>query len=222
MIIYGSTISPFVRKVVAVAHEKGVAVEVRNAGMGRGGAEFEEASPFGKMPALRDPGADGGRDFTISDSSAIAHYLEAKHPEPALIPADPIGRARAIWWDEFADTILAGVGTKLFFNRFVGPKVLRTGGDAAVADAAERDELPRVLAYLERTVPESGFLVGDRLSLADIAVAAPFVNLSWVGATVDGARYPRTAAYLDGILARPSLAEPAARDGQIVERLMAS
>lgn len=222
MIIYGSTISPFVRKAAAFAREKGVEVELRPAGMGRGGPDFEEASPFRKMPALRDPGADGGRDFVISDSTAIVHYIDAKHPEPNLIPADPIGRARAIWFEEFGDTVVCATGTKMFFNRFVGPKVLKNGGDGGVADAAERDELPPILDYLERTVPESGFLVEDRLTLADIAVASPFANLSWIGVAVDATRYPRAVSYLDAILARPSFADLVARDGETVRRLMSA
>ena len=52
--------------------------------------------------------------------------------------------------------------------------------DAAVA--AERDELPPILDYLESVVPEGeGYLVGDRLTLADISVASPFVNLLHLG-----------------------------------------
>ncbi|PAX07683.1 glutathione S-transferase family protein [Sphingomonas lenta] len=222
MIIYGSTISPFVRKAVVFAREKGVEVELRPGGMGRGGDEFEEASPFRKMPALRDPGADGGRDFTISDSTAIVQYLEAKHPEPNLIPTDAIGRARAIWYEEFGDTIVMAVGGKLFGNRFVRPKLLKVEGDLAAADAAERDELPPILDYLERCVPDSGFLVEDRLTLADIAVASPFVNYGWVGVAVDGTRYPRTVSYLDNILARPSFADLVAKDGAVVQRLSAA
>ena len=221
MIIYGSTISPFVRKVVAFAAEKGVGVELRPAGMGRGGADFEEASPFGKMPAMRDLGVDGGRDFTLADSSAIVHYIDAKHPEPALIPADPVGRARAVWWDEFADTIVAATGGKVFGNRFVRPKLMGAEGDHAAADAAERDELPPILRYLERTIPDSGFLLEDRLTLADVAVASPFVNYWWVGAPVDATRYPRAVAYLDAILARPSFAEQVARDGEWVRKRLA-
>ena len=222
MIVYGSTISPFVRKVVAFARLKGLDPEVRAAGMGRGGPDFDEASPFAKMPALRDPGADGGRDFVISDSSAIVHYLEAKHPEPNLIPVAPIARARAVWFDEFGDTLVMGCGAKIFFNRFVGPKVLKAGGDPAIADAAERDELPRLLDYLERVIPKSGYLVEDRLTLADLAVAAPFANTAWVGVAIDGTRYPRTVAYLDAILAQPCFADLVARDGEIVRKLMAA
>ena len=206
MIVYGSTFSPFVRKVMAFVAEKGLSVDLKPAGMGGGGPEFEEASPFRKMPGFRDPGADGGRDFTISDSTAIITYLEARHPEPNLIPTDPIARARTIWYEEFADTVFHKPNGAIFFNRFVLPRVMKREGDEAAAIAAERDELPPLLDYLEQVAPPSGFLIEDRITLADIAVASPFVNLHHVGVEVDGTRWPRATAYLDAILARPSFA----------------
>ena len=85
MIIYGSSLSPFVRKVLAFAGEKGIELELQPTGWcpDQPSAEYLAASPFRKMPALRDG------DYTLADSSAIVHYLEAKNPEPALIPADP-------------------------------------------------------------------------------------------------------------------------------------
>lgn len=204
MILYGASLSPFVRKVLAYAAEKGIALELKPGGMGQGGAEFEEASPFRKMPALRDPGSEGEGDFTICDSSAIITYLEAKYPEPNLIPLEPRARARAIWYDEFGDTIVMGCGVKMFFNRVVSPRFLGRPGDLSAADAAERDELPPILDYLERTIPDSGFLVEDRLTLADLAVASPFANLGHIDVRPDPVRHPRTTAYLEAILSRPS------------------
>ena len=65
MIIYGSSMSPFVRKSLAFAAEKGIAVESVPAGMGGGPADFKSASPFGKIPALKDG------DFLLADSTAI-------------------------------------------------------------------------------------------------------------------------------------------------------
>lgn len=212
MIVYGSSLSPFVRKVMAFAAEKGIALELKPGGMGRGGPEFEECSPFRKMPGFRDPEAD----FAISDSTAIVTYLEAKQPEPNLIPAEAKARARTIWFDEFADTIVQAMGGKLFFNRFVSPKVLKQPGDEDVAATAERDELPPILDYLERVVPASGFLVEDRLTLADISVASPFVNLDHVGVAIDGTRWPRATAYLDAILARESFAPLVEAERQMV------
>lgn len=206
MIVYGASMSPYVRKVMAFASEKGLTPTLEQTGLGRYTPDFLEASPFKKMPGFRDPGADGGKDFCISDSTAIITYLEAKHPTPNLIPTDPVARARTIWFDEFADTILTACGGKIFFNRFVAPKMLKRDGDEAVAAGAETNELPPLLDYLEGIVPDSGFLVEDRITLADIAVASPFVNLAHVDIVIDPARFPKAAAYVAAILARPSFA----------------
>lgn len=219
MIVYGSTISPFVRKVVAFAAEKGIAFELsRSAGMGRGGPDFFEASPFRKMPALRDPGADNGRDFVISDSTAIVAYLEAKHPEPNLIPRDPIPHARAIWFEEFGDTIVMAAGGKMFFNRMVLPRFMKREGDLATADAAEANELPPIMDYLEGIAPDpGGFLIEDRLTLADLAVASPFANFRYID--LDLTRWPRAMAWVDSILARPSFAGVVEGDRQFIAAL---
>ena len=219
MIVYGSTLSPFVRKVMAFIAEKGLQAELKPGGMGRGGLDFEEASPFRKMPGFRDPGADGGRDFTISDSTAIVTYLEAKHPGPNLIPTEPVARARTIWFEEFADTIIQKAGGAIFFNRFVAPKVLKQPADEAAALAAERNEIPPLLDYIERVAPDSGFLVEDRITLADISVASPFVNCRHVGVDLDGTRWPRATAYLDAILARPSFSGMIAEEQRVVAAL---
>lgn len=197
MKLYGSTLSPFVRKVMAYAAEKGLALELEPAGMGRGGPDFLRASPFRKMPGF----CDG--DFAISDSTAIITYLEAKYPEPALIPEAPEARARTIWFEEFGDTIVAKAGGAMFFNRVVSPLFLKQPGDTA-ADKVETEDLPPILDYLDGVVPDSGFLVEDRLTLADIAVASPFVNYRHLGVTIDPAKHARAAGYIDAILARPS------------------
>jgi glutathione S-transferase len=213
MILYGSSLSPFVRKVLAFAGEKGIDLDVQPTGLPNPGPEFLEASPFRKMPALRDG------DYTLADSSAIVHYLEAKHPEPALIPADPKLRGKTIWYDEFADTILVSCGAKIFFNRIVAPRFLGREGDLAAAEQAELNDLPPILDYVESIAPADGeYLVGDALTLADIAVAGPFANFRHTGTKVDPERYPRTVAYVDRILARPSFAHWVERETAFLAR----
>ena len=215
MILYGSTISPFVRKVAAYAAEKGIELELKPVGIGDPDPAFRAASPFAKMPAL----VDG--DYGLADSSAIIHYLEAKYPDPPLIPADPQMRGRVIWFDEWADTMLFGCGGKMFFNRIVAPRFLGREGDLVVADAAERDELPPLLDYLEGVIPDSGFLVGDRLTLADISVASPFANFGHLKLAIDADRYPKVAAFTGAILARPSFAPLVEREAAFLERVPA-
>jgi glutathione S-transferase len=212
MIVYGSSMSPFVRKVLAFAAEKGVEVESKPLGLGSNDPDFLAASPFGKIPAFSDG------DFKVSDSSAIIHYLEAKFPDPELIPSEPRARARTIWYDEFGDTLLAACGGKMFFNRIVAPKFLQREGDLELADKAQCEELPPLLDYLEKVIPESGYLVEDRLTLADLAVASPFANLRHLAVDIDAAGRPRLAAYVERLLARPSFSNYVSRETAFLAR----
>ena len=200
MIVYGSSMSLFVRKTLAFAAEKGLEVELQQAGFGGGPPEFKLASPFGKMPGFKDG------DFLISDSTAIIAYLEALHPDPNLIPTEPRARARTVWYEEFADTIIGACVGKVFFNRIVAPKFMKREGDQKAIDEGVSVDFPKLVDYLETVVPASGFLVEDRITLADIAVASPFANLAHAGCPIDAATHPKSAAYVAGILARPSYA----------------
>ncbi len=209
--IYGSTISPYVRKAHALALLKGVAFESRNIGLGSKDEAFRAASPFGMIPAMDHDG------YLLSDSSAIAHYLEALVPEPALIPAEPRARGRTIQLEEFADTVLFGTVQKMFFNRVVRPRFQGKPGDLALADKAEAEDLPPLLDWLETQI-DGPCLVGDRISLADIAVASPFANAGYAGLVLDPARWPRLAAWAPATLALPCFAAALAMDARLLAK----
>lgn len=212
MQIYGSTISPFVRKVAVFAEEKGIAFDLIPAAPGDPSPAFRAISPFGQIPAM----VDG--DFTLADSTAIVTYLEAKHGEPALIPADPQLRGRTIWFDELADTVVFGAGRSMLFNRVVGPLFRGGAGDAAVADAAERDQWPAILAYVDKEAGDREFLVGDALTLADIAITSAFASALHACSPIDAVAYPNLARYLDAMLARPAFATRVAGEKRFIEK----
>lgn len=209
MIIYGSSVSPFVRKTIAFAIEKGSDFKVKSENPGSQDEQFRAASPFGKIPGFRDG------DYTLADSSAIIAYLDALKPDPVLIPAEPRARGKVIWWEEFADTIFMSAGAKIFFNRIVLPKFRGQPGDLAAADKAEREELPPLLDYLEQSLPASGWFVGDRLTLADLAVASGFANLRYAGCPVQAAKHPRLTAFVDKMYARPSFARSLEKEAKL-------
>ena len=206
MIIYGSTLSPYVRKTVVFATEKGIDFEMQPANGPAAPPEFKQASPFGKMPGFKDG------DFLISDSTAIITYLDVIKPEPNLIPTEAKARARTIWYEEFGDTIVAACGGKIFFNRVVSPRFFGRPGDLAAADEAQKSEFPKLLDYLEKVVPASGYLVEDRFTLADIAVVSPLVTMSLADCSVDGGAHPRAAAYVAKICERPAFAKLIAQE----------
>ena len=211
MKLYGALLSPFVRKVALIAAEKGLACELVIGSPGNANPEFVAASPFGKIPAIRDG------LFTLADSSAISHYLEAKQPAPALLPAEAEARGRAVWFDEFADTILAGAGLKIVFNRLVAPRLLKLPYDEAVAQQGEA-ELPAILAYLEGAAPQAGWLAGE-FSLGDVAVASVLRTMTYVGHGPDTAAYPRTAAWYARVSERPAWQAVAAQEAPIAARM---
>lgn len=215
MIIYGARPSPFVRKVIVFAEEKGLAVEVKPGGFGRGGDIFAQASPFGKIPAFQDG------DFLISDSTAIITYMDAVQPEPNLIPLEPKARARTIWYEEFGDTIVQAAGAQIFFNRMVAP-LLGLPQDLAAADKAEAEALPRVLDYLEKMLPESGFLVEDRFTLADIAVACPLINIAYCSSVGAEGRWPKVERWLGQMRLRPGFAGALEAEATQIERMKAA
>jgi glutathione S-transferase len=214
MKLYGALLSPFVRKVALVATEKGISWDLARGGPGSNDPEFLACSPLGKIPAIDDDG------FTLADSTAIAFYLDGQYPDPKLIPDDPKLRGKAVFWDEFADTVLGASGLKILFNRLVGPKLLKVGGDEALALQGEA-ELPRWVDWFESQMPAEGWLLGETFSLGDIAVASMLRTLAYVGHGVDAASRPKTAAWFARVAARPAWEAVAEMEAPIAQRIMA-
>lgn len=203
MRVFGGLISPYVRKVCLVAAEKALEFELVLTNPGSATPEFAAASPFGKIPAIRDG------DFTLADSTAIALYLDAQYPEIPMLPAEPETRGKAMWFEEFADTILAGAGLKVLFNRFVAPKFLKQPGDEAAALQGEA-ELPAIFAYLESVAPSRGWLAGESYTLGDLAVASVLRTLAYVGMDPKPEAYPAIAGWYERVRARPAWQQIAA------------
>ena len=61
----------------------------------------------------------------------------------------------------------------------------------------------------------------DRLTLADISVASPFANFRHLDIVLDPARHPKTIAWVEKILARPSFAPMLEQEARFLERTSA-
>jgi glutathione S-transferase len=199
MILYGASISPFVRKVLMLAAEKGIALDHKTLSPHADDPAFKAASPLGKIPALQDG------DYSLADSSAIMHYLDAKFPAMPLIPAEPKARGLAIWFEEYADTVMFPVGSVIFVNRVLLPKLRKVPGDQTKADDFAANQIPPFFKYLESVMPAQGFLVGNTLTIADIAVTCQLINLAHSDVNIDVSLYPKLSAYFVRISARPSV-----------------
>jgi glutathione S-transferase len=201
ILIIGSYLSPYVRKVLACLEIKGIAYEVDHIVPFFGDDRFSKLSPLRRIPVL----VDG--DLVLSDSSVICQYLEDRQAVPALFPQDIADRARARWLEEFADTRMGDVFIWRYFNQIaIRPTVWGEKGDRELVDRTLKEEIPTVLDYLEGEAPAEGFRF-RALSVADIAIAAFFRNAGWVRFQIDAGRWPRTAAWVARTLATPAMAK---------------
>jgi glutathione S-transferase len=219
--LYQFEISPFCDKIRRVLHWKRQPYTVREVPLSQAFTAVKKVNPIGKLPCLEDEGR------FIADSTDIAHYLEERFPEPALIPRDPKLRGLCHMLEDWADESLYFYEMRL---RFTLPHNARkhipslTAHDPAWMKTAARYAVPpmmrgilkrqglgrkpvaMVVRDLERHVDaiaswlgEGEWLVGDALSLADISV---FAELACIRDTDEGGKV---------IEARPAVASWMAR-----------
>jgi glutathione S-transferase len=158
-------------------------------------ANWSSLSPTGLIPVLQDG------DYTLADSNAICLYLEKKQPAPPILPGDARACGRALWFDAYAGgTIFRHVVHPLFVQTVVNPNINKVPGDKAVIDNVLGKVQPKILGYLDGQI-DGKFLVGDALTLADIAIVSNFIVYQYMGYRIDAAGYPRLARYLKEIAA---------------------
>jgi glutathione S-transferase len=193
--VIGNHISPFVRKVLAVCEIKGVPYRMDSIVPFFGNERFAELSPLRRIPVLIDG------DVVLNDSSTICEYIDEKWPEHSVLPSTPADKAKARWLDEYADTYMSDVLLwKVFGRALVAPSVFKQPRDLEAIGRAIKEEVPIVMAYLEKQAPESAFLFGDTPGIADFSVASHFQNYRW-GArqALDAERWPKAVAWVERV-----------------------
>ncbi len=220
LVIYGSPISPFVRKVAGVCIAKGVPHEVEAINVFDPPAWFRDISPMKRIPVLRDRSvAEEGIAGTIADSSAICAMIEKKHPAPALYPDDPMALGEALFIEEYADTALAMAGGLGIFRPifFAVSKGEEPGLDKA--RDAWANQLPPIFDVLEMRLGGREFFAGGALSIADITVATVLMQVSLVAET-PLAKWPGLAAHFASMKALPLIDAAYAAAEKIVRRAL--
>lgn len=187
MKLYFSATSPFVRKVLVCAHERGLADQIENLEE----ADVASANPLSKVPALV---TDEGE--VIIDSFVICDYLEGLGEGPALIPTEGAARNAVLRLHALADGVMvAGVASVTEGRR---PE------DKQWSGAFERQmaKIEGALAVLEARV--AGF--GERVDLATISTGAALGYLDLRFASLDWRSvHPGLARWYEAFAQRPSM-----------------
>jgi len=222
IVLHQFEISPFCDKVRRILHVKRVPYEVREVPPSRSFTEVRRVNRIGKLPTIED---DGRR---IADSTDIAYHLEDRFPEPPLLPKHPLERARVHVLEDWADESLYFYEMTLRFTLphnlrrwlpdltrydppwfkkvapYAAPLIFGRTTKAQGTGRKPREMLVRDLARhvtaIDGLVGDGAWLVGNALSLADIAV---FAQLFCIRGTEEGgaavAAAPRVAAWMERV-----------------------
>ncbi|MGI9332248.1 MAG: glutathione S-transferase family protein [Gammaproteobacteria bacterium] len=170
MKLYCTPPSPNSRKVLAVIRHLALDVEIEPVDLTQGEQmtpAYLAINPNHLTPAL----VDG--DFKLWESNAIIQYLASLGPENSLWPLAPETRADISRWQCW---LLAHLGPALdvfAFERLVKP-LFGIGEPDETAVERISDTFHRFATILDTHLAERDWLVGDRLTLADFSLGAPF------------------------------------------------
>lgn len=192
--LYQFEISHYCEKVRLILDYKGLTYRKIEVTPGIGQIDLYRMSGQRKVPVLKD-----GSEI-IADSTAIAKYLERQYPERPIIPTNPQERAVCFLLEELADesiglksrmalfsglsqnqnfrTALLPTTTPDFLKQLVGAvpsdllNVLGLGmGMSSDVIQSALDDLKQDLEALSVLLLDKPYLLGDRPTLADFAVA---------------------------------------------------
>ena len=162
--------------------------------------EVLAVNPVGKVPALRHG------DFTLGETKAICTYIDRAFPGPALLPSDPKAAAKAEQWVSIVGTAIDPVCVRQYLIGYFFPGTPDGSPNRAAIDPALPKMKPQI-AMLEAAVAPGGFLGGAEFTLAD-AFLVPI--LFYLSKTPESAAMlaesPALSAYLERMMARPSVA----------------
>ena len=141
------------------------------------GADHAARSPMSQVPVLAWD--SGGQKLLLSQSIAILDFLESQVPDPALFPADPVLRARAV---ELAEVVNSGIHP--LQNVSVLGKIEGLGGDRM--DWARTAIGAGLHALQELAAPyASSFLIGDEVTVADVLLVPQLYNARRYGVDLE-------------------------------------
>jgi len=161
--------------------------------------DYRRIQPHGLVPALVED------EMVIHESSAICAWLAERFPERGLAPAleDRVARAQYLQWLFYAQVTLEPPVTQLMFMKW--PHEARDGRPALahneVLAAGTRKWFAHLATPLAEHVRTREFLVGDRLSAADIVVGGVLVWAEAMGLFTPDSTL---AHYIGRLKARPA------------------
>jgi maleylacetoacetate isomerase len=166
---------------------KGLAYERHEVHLVRDGGEHLKADYRAINPQARVPALELDSGTILTQSPAILEWIEETHPEPPLLPADPILRARVRAVAAIVACDIHPVNNLGVLKYLRGP----LGHDQETVNAWYRHWIEEGFRAIETLVEGEPFCFGDRPSLADVALVPQVYNARRFDVPLDP--FPRIA-----------------------------
>ncbi len=188
LILYGFGLNDRSSKVRWVAHELGIPVQEKRLGVGEHrAAPYTDLNPYGMVPTVQ------WRGETLIESRAICTLLAETQPERglAVAPSEPARAAYLQWMSLWTETLEPKLVELVIAKAGIVPAIFEQTAGPAI-----QHRLPIAVERL----PASGFLVADRLTLADVE-AGYCLRLGIMAGLLERSA---VAGYLEPLMARPA------------------
>lgn len=195
MKLYTSLTSPYGRKVRIALAESAIDCEFIEDSPSDPKAQVARLNPLGKVPVLQ---LDDGE--VLFDSPMIVEYLDSLAAAP-LIPAEVSERWQVQRWHALGDGIADAVVARYLEAR------REEGKQDKAFSARQEGKVAAAMAFADARVSHGEFLWGDRLTIADIAMAAALDYTDLRYPHDWRAEFPELARWLTAIDRRPSFAD---------------
>lgn len=217
MTLYGVPLSPFVRKVLLVAHELETTLDTIEVPPYSDDPDFRRISAMGRIPAFSDGSSE------LVDSSAISRYLIMQADSDLMGGQDALRQAQIVAWERLADDDLAPALTDVFIERVVKPVRLGQPTDESIVEAALKSRLPAIWDRLEGLLADDGsWLVDGELSYADLALGTHLASAELARALPDESDYPNIVAWHRRLQSRTAYRAMMEGTQKCIERLRGS
>lgn len=206
--LYDCATAPSPRRARILLAEKGVAHDTVQVDLRNGeqlGAAYRLINPQCTVPALR---TDDG--LLLTDNAAIAAYLEARFPEPALMGVTPAEKADIASWQwriEFEGLLAVAEALRNSSPAMAERALPGPQNYPQIAALAERGvaRIQQLLVTLNAQLEGREFIAAGRFSIADIT-AVVVVDFARVVKVRPGDEHPNVLRWRAGMAARPAMA----------------
>ncbi len=147
-------VCPYAQRTHMTLIEKGLDFERREVDLSNKPDWFNEVSPYSKVPVVKIG------DDVVYESAIINEFIDEAYPEPAMMPSDPVARAKARIWIDYCNNV--------WVEDCYGLLYAKDADKQAELKEKVENELRKIEFDGMRQLSDGPYWLGENVSLVDL------------------------------------------------------